>query len=130
MAILKGAAAAVYYREPMLRTMGDIDLIVPQSMFDSAQSLMERSGFKRETEKPDTRHIAYQKDGITFELHHHFSHEGIDVERYVIQPFCWLYQIIRYIRRGIGTGRSSAQLAEDYNRSQARYDLLTRLGIE
>ena len=88
MVILKGAAAAVYYSEPIQRTMGDIDLIVPQSLFESAQSLMEQSGYERETVEPDkldARHIAYNKDGITFELHHHFSHEGIDVEKYVIQ---------------------------------------------
>ena len=295
MAILKGAAAAIYYPEPMQRTMGDIDLIVPQSAFASSQSLMERSGYKRETEdfeKTDARHVAYQKDGITVELHHHFSSEGIDVEKYVIRglespvtaelsghkfpmlpplenglvllahvaqhlrnelglrqmidwmmyvhaqitdvywetafraaaadcgletlaitatrlcqkhlglpdpitwcdgaddklvddllenllvtgnfghahgsgssvetvttnikrtglfrylqqqgernwkayqehkvlkPFCWAYQIGRYIHRGLGTGRSGAQLAADYKRSSSRYDLLTRLGID
>ena len=88
MAILKGAAAAIYYAEPMQRTMGDIDMIVPQNLFEAAQFLMERSGYKRETEesnKPDVRHIAYQKDGITVELHHHFSSEGINVEKYVIR---------------------------------------------
>lgn len=295
MAILKGAAAAIYYSEPMLRTMGDIDLIVPQSLFEVAQTLMEHAGYERETEeanKLEARHIAYNKDGISFELHHHFSSEGIDVEKYVIRgmelpvtaelsghvfpmlpplenglvllthvaqhlrnelglrqmidwmmyvhaqltdeywetafcpaaadcgletlaitstrlcqkylglpdsitycngadeklvddllenllvtgnfghahgsgssvetvatnikrtglfrylqqqgehnwkayqehkalkPFCWAYQIGRYIHRGLGIRRSGLQLAEDYNRSQARYDLLTRLGID
>lgn len=51
-------------------------------------------------------------------------------EHKALKPLCWAYQIGRYIRRGLGTGRSSLQLAEDYNRSQARYDLLTRLGID
>ena len=50
-------------------------------------------------------------------------------EHKALKPLCWAYQIGRYIHRGLGTGRSSIQLAEDYTRSQARYDLLTRLGI-
>ena len=295
MVILKGAAAAVYYAEPMQRTMGDIDLIVPKNEFENAQRLMDNSCYRREcedAENPDNRHIAYQKDGITIELHRRFSSDGIDIERYVqqgleqmqegeiaghcfpmlpplenglvllahvaqhlrnglglrqmidwmmyvhavltdeywrasfrpaaadcgletlaitatrlcqkylglpdpitwcdgaddkltddllenllvtgnfghthgpgssvetvttnikrtglfrylqkqgehnwkayqdhaaLRPFCWAYQICRYIRRGFGTGRSGIQLAEDYNRSRARYDLLTRLGID
>ena len=30
-----------------------------------------------------TRHFAFNKDGVHFELHHHFSHEDRDVERFV-----------------------------------------------
>ena len=47
----------------------------------------------------------------------------------VLKPFCWVYQICRYVRRGFKTGRSGMQLAKDYSRAQDRYDLLTRLGI-
>ena len=47
-----------------------------------------------------------------------------------LKPFCWAYQIGRYVRRGLGTGRSGALLAADYKRSGSRYDLLTRLGID
>ena len=46
-----------------------------------------------------------------------------------LKPLCWTYQICRYVRRGFGTGRSGAELARDFNRSQSRYELLTRLGI-
>ena len=295
MVILKGAAAAVYYGEPIHRTMGDIDLIVPESGYEAARKLMERSGYRQEAaenESPDERHIAYRKDEITYELHHHFSHEGIDVERYIVRgmkspetgelsghafpmlpplenglvllahvaqhlrnelglrqmidwmmyvhahltdaywngtfrpaaadcgletlaitatrlcrkylglpdpitwcdgaddklvddllenllvtgnfgqvhgsgssvetvatnirriglfrylqqqgernwkayqehkalkPFCWAYQVCRYIHRGVGTGRSGADLASDYRRAGSRYELLTRLGID
>ena len=295
MVILKGAAAAVYYAEPIHRTMGDIDLIVPQSAYEAARKLMEQSGYQKEAaenESPDARHIAYQKNDITYELHHHFSHEGIEVEQYIAQglespetgelsghrfpmlpplengivllahvaqhlrnelglrqvidwmmyvhgnltdaywanvfrpaaadcgletlaitatrlckkhlglpdditwcdgadeqlvdelldnllvtgnfgqahgygasvetvainirrrglfrylqqqgehnwkayqehkalkPFCWAYQVCRYIHRGVGTGRSGVDLASDYRRASSRYDLLTRLGID
>lgn len=294
-AILKGTAAAIYYSDPLRRTMGDIDLMVPPDAFEKAQYLMEQSGCERESKEPDqedSRHIGYRLDGVTIELHRRFSHEGIDVERYVLRgltqsvvaeldghrfpmlppmenglvllahvaqhlrnglglrqmidwmmyvhaqlsdeywkstfcpvatdcgletlaitatrlckkflglpdpvtwcdgadeklvddllenllvtgnfghihgsgssvetvatnikrtglfrylqqqgehnwkayqehkalkPLCWAYQIGRYIHRGLGTGRSSLQLAEDYSRSRTRYDLLTRLGID
>ncbi|MCR5665008.1 MAG: nucleotidyltransferase family protein [Oscillospiraceae bacterium] len=294
-AVLKGAAAAIYYRDPIRRTMGDIDLIVPQSDFTTARKLMEQSGYQwndEDTQNTDIREIAYQRDGITVELHRRFSSEGIDVEKYIIRglkapvtaqlddhvfpmlpslenglvllahvaqhlreglglrqmidwmmyvhacltdefwrdkfqlaaadckletlavtatrlcqkhlglpdpitwcsradeslvddllenllvtgnfghvhgsgssvetvatnikrtgllrylqqqgehnwkayqrhrilkPFCWLYQIFRYVRRGLKTGRSGAQLAKDYKRSQTRYDLLKQLGLD
>ena len=293
--ILKGSAAAVYYKEPFQRTMGDIDLIVPQSEFEAAVIQLGYLGYQCQEDdrkKTDIREIAFHKDGVTVELHRRFSSEGIDVERYILRglecpvtaelsghafpmlpplenglvllahvaqhlrnglglrqmidwmmyvhavltdeywrasfrpaaadcgletlaitatrlcqkylglpdpitwcdgaddkltddllenllvtgnfghthgpgssvetvttnikrtglfrylqkqgehnwkayqdhaalrPFCWAYQICRYIRRGFGTGRSGIQLAEDYNRSRARYDLLTRLGID
>lgn len=87
MAILKGCAAALYYPEPLLRTMGDIDFIVPPERFQEAERLMLDNGFieahePHETDEPE-RHVAYQKGGITVELHHHFSSDGIDIERYV-----------------------------------------------
>ncbi len=295
MVILKGAAAAIYYPEPIMRTMGDIDVIVPQGEFETVKILMSHSGFQWKNDdanNPDVREIAGYKGSITVELHHHFSSKGIDVEAYVIRgleapvtaaldghsfpmlpplenglvllahvaqhlrdgmglrqmidwmmyvhavltdefwetefraaavdckletlavtatrlcqkylglpdpitwcsgaderlvddllvnllltgnfgqshgsgssvetvatnirrtglfrylqqqgernwkaykkygilkPFCWLYQICRYIRRGVKTRRSGQQLAGDYSRAQARYDLLTRLGID
>lgn len=85
MVILKGSAAAVYYPEPFLRTMGDIDFIVPQDRFQEASDLMSQNGFQLERDLDDTdRHRGYKKDGIEFELHHHYSFEGIDIEKYVI----------------------------------------------
>lgn len=82
--ILKGSAAAVYYPEPFLRTMGDIDFIVPADRFQEASDLMASHGYTVAHEEHETdRHIAYQKDGITLEMHIRFSSEGIDVEKYV-----------------------------------------------
>lgn len=87
MAILKGCAAAMYYPEPFLRTMGDIDCIVPAERFQEAARLMAENGYAEVHEpqaldEPD-RHIAYQKDGITVELHHHFSSDGINMEQFI-----------------------------------------------
>ncbi len=293
MVVLKGSAAAIYYPDPFLRTMGDIDFIVPQSQFETACALLPKIGYHLVKDLDFVgRHRCYQKDGIEVELHHHYSYDDFDIEKYVtsgiensdvielsghlvpilpqmengmvllshvaghlrseiglrqvldwmmyvdkvaddrfwaehlcsaatecglqtlaivmtrmcqvylglrdsitwadsadltlcdellrnllitgnfgnangagtgietvatnirrnglfftlqnagehnwkayqkhkvLKPLCWAYQIGRYIHRGLGTGRSGLQLAEDYNRSQARYDLLTRLGID
>ena len=73
--ILKGTAAAIYYPNPLLRIMGDIDFIIPKDAFETAVSLMKKNGYTishQEVEK-DARHIGYEKNGIIFELHHHFS---------------------------------------------------------
>lgn len=87
MAVLKGSAAAVYYPDPFLRTMGDIDFIVPAERFQEAVQLMQEHGYSmlNNTGEKDeqNRHFTLRKDGITAELHHHFSSDGIDIERYV-----------------------------------------------
>jgi len=85
-AILKGTAAAVYYPEPLKRTMGDIDFIVPQENFDNASELMEKNGYKliHPMSEQSPRHAEYIKNGVDFELHHHFSDNEIDIEDYVV----------------------------------------------
>ena len=82
--ILKGNAAAIYYKNPELRKMGDIDFLVPQSKFTQAQNVLEKNGYQRDNHGENPRHIGYKKEGISFELHHHFSHEEMDIEDYVI----------------------------------------------
>ena len=82
--ILKGSAAAVYYPDPIRRTMGDVDFIVPQDRFEEASELLAAGGYALVHErKPEERHVSYVYKGVMFELHHHFSFEGIDVEPYV-----------------------------------------------
>lgn len=79
--ILKGMAAAIYYPEPYLRTMGDIDLLVLRNQFDEAADLMKLSGYECTQEKGvNPRHMGFVKNDIPFELHHHFSSDGFDVD--------------------------------------------------
>ena len=80
--ILKGNAAAMNYNNPSLRKMGDIDFLVPQSMFSKTKSLLTNSGYVED--HGYERHIAYRKDGILFELHHHYS-DDLDIEDYLIE---------------------------------------------
>lgn len=76
--IIKGCAAAIYYPKPYLRTMGDIDVLVPQDYFDKAVCALESSGYVYLHENP--RHKCYTKGGVEVELHHHFSSSGFNVD--------------------------------------------------
>ncbi len=68
--ILKGAAAAMAYPVPSLRSMGDVDLLVKRSDFNRTEVLMEENGYVLFKEKNlKHHHDAYRKDGIIFELH-------------------------------------------------------------
>ena len=80
--ILKGAAAAVYYPIPSRRSFGDIDFLVLPERFLDTVKLLEENGYIRGED--NERHIAYRKGGIHFELHRRYSHEDIDIERYVL----------------------------------------------
>ena len=98
--ILKGTAAAYYYPEPALRTMGDIDFLVPQEQFEDAVRLMEKNGYKPHYEERNAfvipRHLKFEKNGIEYELHHHYSSYGLDLEPYLIDG------LDRAVRRKIG----------------------------
>lgn len=73
MVILKGTAAAIYYPNPMQRTMGDIDFIVPEDSFDRAMELLAANGYEVNENPQYARHIEFCKDGISFEMHRFFS---------------------------------------------------------
>lgn len=85
--VLKGSAAAVYYTEPYLRAMGDIDVLVPCDMFYGAADFLESNGYVYTHGKGEdgtlaakSRHIGYSKNGVEVELHHHFSSPGFDFD--------------------------------------------------
>lgn len=80
--IVKGYAAAVNYPKPQLRTMGDIDFLVPKDRFEDAKLLMEKSGYSEEygASHEESRHIGYKKNGIVFEMHRSMSSFGVDID--------------------------------------------------
>ena len=83
-AVLKGLAAAVYYRDPSKRAMGDIDFIVPTEQFERTKTLMIEAGYALVSDDPDyVRHIALNKGSVHFELHRRFSHDDRDVEHFI-----------------------------------------------
>ena len=60
--------------------MGDIDFIVPDDFFCKTKTLLKEVGY---IERGFTeRHQAFFKDGISYDLHRHYSHD-IDLENYV-----------------------------------------------
>ncbi|MBO4327387.1 MAG: nucleotidyltransferase family protein [Clostridia bacterium] len=84
-AVLKGLAAAVNYRDPSKRAMGDIDFIVPPEMFEQTREVLLAEGYQPvDYGVENIRHVAYDKGRVHFELHHHFGHEDREeVEKYV-----------------------------------------------
>ena len=80
--IVKGYAAAVNYPVPKLRTMGDVDFLVPKDRFEDAKVLMEKSGYSEEygASHEESRHIGYKKNGIVFEMHRSMSSFGVDID--------------------------------------------------
>lgn len=85
--ILKGSAAAQYYPKPHLRAMGDVDFLVSHDKFYEAAKVLEDNGYKYEHGKDESgsrpeyvRHFSYSKNGIEFELHHHFSSPGYCID--------------------------------------------------
>ena len=85
MVILKGTAAAVYYPNPSLRSMGDIDYLVPLDAFDRAKELLIANGYTVDDDQRTPRHMHVYKDGIPFEQHRFFSSEGVEVEKYITE---------------------------------------------
>lgn len=66
--ILKGAAAAFYYSEPLLRGMGDVDFYVHPDDIDRAMEVFVAEGFERK-DKNHLYHIVLRKGDIHFEMH-------------------------------------------------------------
>lgn len=69
MAILKGAAVAVYYPQPEYRTMGDVDFLVDEMRFDEASELMRTNGFRVVVDGNVDYHTTWEKNGVIFEIH-------------------------------------------------------------
>lgn len=69
--VLKGFASALYYPEPSLRSMGDVDFIVYSQDLSRAGSLLESVGFVADhAEDDEGKHIAYSRPPMSiWELH-------------------------------------------------------------
>lgn len=69
---MKGLASAMYYPEPNLRSMGDVDFLVAKENVSKAGRLLESIGFAVDHgEEDDGIHIAYTRPPMSiWELHH------------------------------------------------------------
>lgn len=68
-AILKGSSCAVNYPDPLLRAMGDIDILVsPQEQVKTVK-LLQKNGYSDIYDKSHHCHFTIRKNGITVEVH-------------------------------------------------------------
>ena len=69
--VMKGFASAIYYPEPSLRSVGDVDFLVYQKDESKAGKLLEKAGFVVDHgDKDDGIHIAYTRPPVSiWELH-------------------------------------------------------------
>ena len=82
--ILKGNASAISYADPTCRMMGDIDILVPQNLYEKTQDVLSSAGYEKGYD--NGRHCGFKKDKTSCEVHHHFSHfEEYDFENYIIE---------------------------------------------
>ena len=70
--VMKGIASAMYYPDPSLRSMGDVDFLVAKENVSQAGKLLESIGFTVDHgEEDDGIHIAYTRPPMSiWELHH------------------------------------------------------------
>ena len=66
--ILKGAASAAYYKDPLLRSMGDVDFLVDEADVGRACKALEENGLAKNP-KEHEKHIVYYDDEGNFEMH-------------------------------------------------------------
>ena len=69
--VMKGFASAMYYPEPSLRSMGDVDFLVRPEDLERAGKATESAGFIVDHgEEEESKHIAYHRDPMSiWELH-------------------------------------------------------------
>lgn len=122
--VLKGTAAACYYPESAVRTMGDIDLLVKPNDFNKSCELLRKLKFEEittESEESRGRHRSFIKNKVVVELHRSFAlipdsekaelldkmlFSDIEVGRMQLSPMynglVLLEHIAQHIRGGIG----------------------------
>ena len=88
--VIKGACAAIYYPDPIKRTMGDIDIIVPPQYFDKTYQRLVAAGYiTNEPVDSNDRHIHFKRNGVLIELHRRFATlQSKDQEKLLDE---WLY---------------------------------------
>lgn len=67
--IIKGCASARDYPDPLLRAMGDVDFLVPDSHWEQAKDLLIKDGFAASGEEHPF-HLAFHKATFYLEMHH------------------------------------------------------------
>lgn len=70
---------------------------------------------------------AMRRNGVFYYLQLAGEHNWKAYHRHhFLRPFCWLYQIFRYVKQGVHRGK---RLKEDMKRGNTRYELMKKLKI-
>lgn len=77
--VLKGSSSACYYREPLLRTMGDVDLLIAKSDLPKADVILRENGFHPIEKNDNECHLAYNRRtyGATCTWEVHWKPNGV-----------------------------------------------------
>ena len=67
--IIKGCTSAKDYPDPLLRSLGDVDFLVPDEYWEQAKQLLLEDGFVATGEEHDF-HLGFHKGRIVMEMHH------------------------------------------------------------
>lgn len=67
--VLKGSSSAIYYPDPIMRTMGDVDFLVSTKDFEKTAQILRNEGFVPITNEKHICHIALKKGKMHFEVH-------------------------------------------------------------
>ena len=66
--IIKGAASAFWYPDPLIRNMGDVDFYVPPTCVEKAKEIFAQEGFTFDT-KSHPFHLGMVKGRLRLEMH-------------------------------------------------------------
>lgn len=109
-AVLKGASVAYCYPHPLLRTPGDIDLLVGHEKIEDACQALEASAFVRGIESE--KHVDMHRKDAEVELHKEVS------EYPCIEKAAWLAEYMKYalqnIQKQILADREFPMLSSSY----------------
>lgn len=89
--LVKGTEVSKYYPDPLLRSMGDIDLVVHPEDLKTAKEILELLGFK--LIQAGEREWKYKRRGILLELHHSLAYPEVFDNPQINSFFdsCWNY---------------------------------------
>lgn len=86
--VLKGTAAAMYYPNPFLRGMGDVDVYIPECFHEKVRELLLKEEYEIEEDNvPSNRHSTFSKNNIVFEVHRSFATVNGPEEKAYIDGF-------------------------------------------
>ena len=68
-AIIKGSTVSVNYPEPMIRTLGDIDILVNVSDYEKTIELLCGNEYEDESSEDHQFHYKYTTQGVAVEIH-------------------------------------------------------------